>query len=180
MTARTRIAKKPVARKTGGKSALLENCVDSLHLIGFQVYQSSSSFGRAQVVPAKYIIRCFPHESLYGTPGKKEALIVAPDGVAFFKPDDEGNVRVILEAKWQESSGSVDEKLPYIWEAARVSPVKNWVVVLDGRYWKTGRGKAAVGWLVARSADHDGDHRLHVVDRRGFYELADRAWGLGS
>lgn len=176
MSTRRAPAKRRAKRRTSAKSALLEQCVESLHLLGFQIYPSNGTFQRAQVIPAKYVIRNYPHQSLYSTPGKKEALIVAPNGLGFFAPDDDGNAQVILEAKWQESPGSVDEKLPYIWEASRVSPVKNWVVVLDGRYWKSGRGKAAVNWLALRAPGAD-DRRLHVVDRRGFIDLADLAWG---
>lgn len=176
MTVRQRAPKRRTTRQTGGKSVLLEQCVESLHLLGFQVYDSAGSYKRATVVPPRYVIRSFPHESVYGTPGKKEALIVAPNGVSYFALDEGGNARVILEAKWQETSGSVDEKFPYIWEAFCLSPVKNWVIVLDGKYWKTGRGKAAVGWLRSKAPGPAG-RRLHVVDRKGFIELAGLAWG---
>jgi len=176
VTARKRPAQKRPTRRASGKSALLEDCVGSLHLLGFQTYQSNGSFQRARVVPPKYVIRNYPHPSLYGTPGKKEALVVAPDGDGFFTPDEQGCTRIIIEAKWQDSSGSVDEKLPYLWEAFHTSPVRNWVVVLDGRYWKTGRGKAAVSWLGHKAGQFD-DCTLRVLDRKGFIELAMQAWG---
>jgi hypothetical protein len=176
MTVAKRPTKRRPTRRVSGKSALLEDCVGSLHLLGFQTYQSNGSFQRAKVVPPKYVIRSFPHESLYGTPGKKEALVVAPDGRGLFAPDEQGCTRIIIEAKWQDSSGSVDEKLPYIWEAFRASPVHNWVVVLDGRYWKTVRGKAAVNWLGLKAGLFDG-RTLRVVDRKGFIDLAMKAWG---
>ncbi len=176
MTTRRAPAKRQTKRRASGKSALLEDCVGSLHLLGFQTYQSNDTFKRAKVVPDKYVIRNVPHLSLYGTPGKKEALVVAPDGRGLFAPDEQGCVRAIIEAKWQDTSGSVDEKLPYIWEAFRDSPVHNWVVVLDGRYWKTARGNAAVNWLWMKAGKFDG-RSLHVVDRKGFIALAMKAWG---
>jgi hypothetical protein len=174
--------KRPVkrrrSRRTGGKSALLEQCVESLQMVGFQIYQSNARFQRASVVPARYVIRNYPHPSVYGTPGKKEALIVAPNGLGYFALEEDGSAQVILEAKWQEASGSVDEKFPYIWEAFIRSPVRNWVIVLDGRYWRTGRGKAAVGWRRALAPWPEG-RRLHVLDRKGFIDLATMAWGNG-
>ena len=170
------LAKGRPRKRSSGKSALLEDCVQSLGLLGFHEYGTNGSFQRAEVINARYIIRNFPHESVYGTSGKKEALIVAPNGSGSFALDDDGMARVIMEAKWQESSGSVDEKLPYIWEAFRDSPVHNWVVVLDGRYWKTGRGTAAVKWLGRKAGLFDG-RTLRVVDRKGFIDLAMKAWG---
>jgi len=102
--------------------------------------------------------------------------LIHHDGRGLFAPDEQGCVRAIIEAKWQDTSGSVDEKLPYIWEAFRDSPVHNWVVVLDGRYWKTARGNAAVNWLWMKAGKFDG-RSLHVVDRKGFIALAMKAWG---
>jgi len=165
-----------VRKRSSGKSALLEDCVQSLGLLGFHEYGTNGSFKRAEVINARYIIRSFPHESLYGTSGKKEALIVAPNGSGSFALDDDGMARVIMEAKWQESSGSVDEKLPYVWEAFCESSVRNWVVVLDGRYWKTDRGQAAVAWLKSKMPGPE-SRRFYVVDRRGFRDLVRRAWG---
>jgi hypothetical protein len=155
---------------------LLEHCVSSLGALGFHEYATNGSFQRAEVVGARYVIRNYPHPSLYGTRGTKEAFIVAADASGVFVVDDDGLARIVMEAKWQESSGSVDEKLPYIWEAFLASPVRNWVVVLDGRYWKTDRGKAAVAWLRSKQPGPE-KRRFHVVDRRGFHDLVRRAWG---
>jgi len=200
VTARRPPAKRQTKRRASGKSALLEQCVESLHLLDFQIYQSNGSFQRAKVVPVKYVIRNVPHLSLYGTPGRKEALVVAPDGRDLFMPDERGCARIIIEAKWQDVNGSVDEKLPYVWEAFQNSPVQNWVIVLDGRFWKTGRGKAAANWLASKAGqmpmvqvflpagDEDEEpvllesplqlgRTLRVVDRKGFIDLAMQAWG---
>jgi hypothetical protein len=167
---------KPKKRQTGGKSALLEQCVQSLGLLGFHEHPSYRDFQRAEVINPRHVIRNYPHDSLYGTPGRKEAFISAPDGAGCFILDDEGIARIILEAKWQGRSGSTDEKLPLVWEAFLASPIRNWIVVLDGPFWNTNRGKAAAAWLQGRAPGPDG-RQLYVVDRRGFLELARRAWG---
>lgn len=143
-------------------------------MIGFQVYDSHPSFLGASVVPPRYVIKGYPHASLYGTKGRKEGYIHADAN------------EWIVEAKWQEVSGSVDEKLPFIWQSFLASPVRHWIIVLDGRYWKTGRGAQAAGWLKSkgslrditnRDAPADAQRRFVVVDRKGFIDFARRQWG---
>jgi len=166
-------------RQTGGKSQLLEHAVDTLHMVGFQIYRSYGEFQKAEVVGDRYVVRNHPHPSLYCTGGKKEALVVAPPDGGFIAVDEQ--VRIIVEAKYQDTSGSVDEKLPYIWEAFLVSDVPNWVVILDGKYWRTARGKAAVAWLKGRAEGYGSDDRedgvFVVTDRVGFISLARKTWG---
>lgn len=168
----TPATRKRASRRTSGKSQLLEQCVDALRMIGFQMYDSHPQFLKASVVPSRYVIKGYPHISLYGTKGRKEAFIRA-DGSEW-----------ILEAKWQEAAGSVDEKLPYIWQSFLASGVQHWLVVLDGRYWKTGRGDAAARWLASKgklkelTSDGQQDPRRFIVtDRKGFIQFAKREWG---
>lgn len=167
--------RKPPSRRTGKESSLLEACVEGLHLIGFQRYDNFPSFRKAVGHTDRYIVRGWPHESLYGTRGSKEALIVAPPSPGFIS-DPDGRVRIIVEAKCQNVAGSTDEKLPYIWEAFLASPVPNWIAVLDGNAWKSGRGKAAVEWLTTRAKDVPDRRMFVVVDRRGFLDLAKTNW----
>lgn len=52
---------------TGGGSVLLENCIDSLQLLGFEVYPKNSDFVKAgDTVGDKYIIRSYPHDTIWG------------------------------------------------------------------------------------------------------------------
>lgn len=174
--AKPRAKRRPSAPKKK-RSGLLEDCVQLLDGYGFHEY-TTPTFKRAKVIPDRYVRRHYPHTTLYGTVGYKEGLIVAPDdGSGLFSPDNDGILRVVVEAKWQEGSGSTDEKLPLVWEAFLASPVRNWVVVLDGGFWdRTPRGKAAAAWLQAKTPGPEG-RRLYVVDRRGFRDLIKRAWG---
>lgn len=177
----------PTVRKTGSptpgsraatRGALLETCLEQLYQHNFHPYRSYAEFRRAEIVSPRYVIRNFPHASPYGTPGKKEGLIVAPEATpGFFERDEEG-IRVVVEAKYQNSSGSVDEKIPFIWQGFLDSPILNWVVVFDGKYWKTGRGRAAMKWLENRPVPSG--RRLHVVSRTEFQALVRDAWGRSS
>lgn len=162
-------------RRPGGRRAtrhaLLENCVDTLHALGFQLYESQGQFDAASVRPTRYVIRNYPHPSLYGTPGRKEAFIAT-------ETED-----FILEAKWQDASGSVDEKLPYIWEAFLASRVPNWIAVFDGRYWREdARARKGIAWLKAQparwaGAATEGDDRAFLVFYRPeFIKWATSQW----
>lgn len=150
------------------KSQLLEQCVRSLTLCGFQVFDSYDHF-RKSILVDRCVILNFPHNSLYGTKGRKEALIIASTG--WGNPCEDGKFRYIVEAKYQDVSGSVDEKFPYIYESCLTSPFKNWIVILDGYWWKSERGKKAVDWLKRKS-----DGRLTVVNHKNFLELVEKTW----
>lgn len=147
------------------RSALLEQCVQSLHMLNFQIYASQGEYDGAAVRSDRYVICNYPHLSLYGTPGRKEAYIVA------------GDACYILEAKWQDSSGSVDEKLPYVWHSFLDSPVQNWLAVLDGRYWtKDARALQGKRWLKMQQPP---EHReFLVLTRNEFIKWATSKWGF--
>lgn len=74
---------------------------------------------------------------IYGTPIKVDFYI--PTAPKF--PNG-----LVIEAKWQESSGSADEKLPYLWlniEHCFPCPA---IVVIDG----AGFREEAIAWLRSR------------------------------
>lgn len=166
-------------RRASGKSALLEQCVEALQLVGFHIYKGNAVFEKVTVNQKRYVVQNFPHPSLYGGRGFKEAYIVGDDPTGTFVTDENGRAHVIMECKWQEASGSVDEKLPYIYESFLASPYPNWVVIFDGRYWRTPRGKQAVNWLWGKSVS-TGERRLYVVSRNQFIQLAKGTWGNHS
>lgn len=164
-------------RRTSGKSQLLEHGVNTLHALGFQVYDGYPQFKKATVVPQRYVIRNYPHTSIYGTPGRKEAYIVAPASIGF-TCDEHETVRILVEAKWQEASGSVDEKMPFVWQSFLESDIPNWIVIMDGAAWRTPRGKAVVAWMKTRPVPEG--RQWYVTDARGFIHLATDTWGAAA
>jgi hypothetical protein len=89
---------------------------------------------------------------LYGTAGSKEAFVHCDVAGDF-----------IFEAKYQDDSGSVDEKMPYLWEAFLKSSVNQWIIWFDGNWFlKEARGIAAVAWLKSRA-------RERAIEGRSFY-----------
>ena len=91
----------------------------------------------------KYLIHNAPYESVYAvaTPTEEqnrssrcECIISNPQTKTFCR----------IECKWQAVSGSVDEKLPYLY----LNAVERWfeeeiIILIDGKGWKRG----ALFWL---------------------------------
>ena len=88
--------------------------------------------------PAQYgkelLLRHVPFTTIYGHRGYTEFLIRS----------DRLGIRVRIECKWQQSSGSVDEKLPYLYlNCVYAMPEADIIIVLGGGGMKVG----AVKWL---------------------------------
>lgn len=87
------------------------------------------------------VITDAPYDIIYGGLAHIEFLLIL------------GNRQILIEAKRQESSGSVDEKLPYVFANARHNwPAREYVFVMDGDGWREG----AETWIRARDAETEG------------------------
>jgi hypothetical protein len=130
-------------KNTVTRARLLENIVNGLRLIGFELL-TMKQFKAAQdgfrTLPTRYLIRNFTHPSYVDSPGFKEAYLV--DNEACY----------VLEAKHQDGEGSTDEKLGTVWLAFLKSPVAIWVIVFDGHFWRdNARGREVVRWTRAQA-----------------------------
>jgi hypothetical protein len=75
-----------------------------------------------------------PFTTIYQHPGHTEFLLVSK----------KYNLHVRIECKWQQSPGSVDEKLPYLYlNAIEQMPESEIIILIDGKGWKGG----AITWL---------------------------------
>ncbi len=89
----------------------------------------------------RFVILDAPYRSIYGHRARIEFLII------------KGSRQILVEAKRQYSSGSVDEKLPYVYlNAVNNLPERQFVLVLDGDGFKPG----AIDWIKARAEETDG------------------------
>ncbi len=101
-----------------------------------------------------------PYTTIYGTRGRTEFLAVSPR-----LP---GPTRI--EAKWQQVSGSTDEKLPYLYLNAADFPEARVVIVIDGGGWRDG----ALAWLRRAAAAAPEGKTIRVMDLAGFLAWANR------
>lgn len=82
----------------------------------------------------KTVIRQVPFNSIYHHKGRTEFLLV----------NNEKDRRIRIECKWQQSAGSVDEKLPYLYLNCVYGFEETDIILLvDGAGFKPG----AVEWL---------------------------------
>lgn len=77
------------------------------------------------------LIKNVPYTNIYGSTSRTEFMIVA------------GNKKIRIECKWQQSSGSVDEKFPYMFECL-LNVEEDVIILLDGNGYR----KSARDWLI--------------------------------
>lgn len=90
---------------------------------------------KQNLLPSIYIVRNAPFTSIYGHRGKTEFVLV--DNRC------EPEKRIRIECKFQKAKGSVDEKIPYIYEniIEGAYPEKNVIVLLAGNGYRAGTKK---------------------------------------
>ena len=123
-----------MSQSQGGKAnrtgSVLEAIVTStLSTHGFEVvpyreYQKDSSrYG------VELLLKNVPYHTLYGTRGFTEFLIRS----------ERYHLETRIECKWQQSAGSVDEKLPYTYlSCAESVPENDIIILLDGDGFRDG------------------------------------------
>lgn len=83
----------------------------------------------------RLLVSSAPYTTPYKTKGRGEWLIISEEWTGH------------LECKHQECSGSVDEKLPYVFERVKCSNHPDFCLVLSGKFWvKSTRGHSAATW----------------------------------
>lgn len=98
-------------------------------LVNYRIWeQHPESFGK------ELLLENAPFTTVYNHKGTTEFLLVS----------EKYNLHIRIECKWQQVSGSVDEKLPYLYlNAIEAMPEKNIIILIDGTGWKPG----ALKWL---------------------------------
>lgn len=104
-----------------------------------------------------YLVKNYPYTSIYGHQGKTEFLAVS----------SRRKLRVRIECKWQQCSGSVDEKFPYLMENCRIMPEDCIIILVDGGGCKPG----ALAWLKKAAGDC-AEKDIRVLDITGFLKWA--------
>jgi hypothetical protein len=101
----------------------------SFSVVPYQKWmKDSSAYGE------ELLLTDAPYTSIYGHQGKTEFLLQSK----------RLNKSTRIECKWQQSSGSVDEKFPYLYlNCVFAMPENEVIIVLDGG----GAKPSAVAWL---------------------------------
>ncbi len=102
-----------------------------------------------------------PYMSIYNHQGRTEYLII----------NNFQNRRIRVEVKYQQVSGSVDEKFPYLWlNCVYAYPEKEVIILVEGSGFKVG----AKEWLYKQVEDEwliEDDREVKVMNLGEFVEF---------
>ncbi|MGC8864665.1 MAG: PD-(D/E)XK nuclease superfamily protein [Bacteroidales bacterium] len=118
--------------KTGN---ILESTVIAiLEKYGFKLIPYRDYIKYPDKFGAELLLKNVPFTTIYEHHGNTEFLLQSA----------KYNLKIRIECKWQQSSGSVDEKLPYLYlNALEAMPEEHIMIMIDGEGWK----KGAIEWL---------------------------------
>lgn len=141
---------------TGGGSAnkqgkVLESTIlPCLERHGFKVERYSSWIKEPEAFGDELVLTNVPYQTIYGHRGFTEFLLVSKSR----------ELKIRIECKWQQSGGSVDEKLPYLYlNCLWAVPEDDIIIVVGGG----GMKKGAIAWL--KSAVDERLFREHEKSR---------------
>lgn len=143
------------ANRTGN---LLESTVENAFAErGFTILAFREYEKRGMPRDGDYLVKNVPYTSIYGHKGKTEFLALSAAR----------NLEARIECKWQQVSGSVDEKFPYLFENCKIMPEPLVIVLLDGGGYKP----EARRWLRNAAATCT-EKNILVLDLTGFLRWA--------
>lgn len=101
---------------------------------GFELVKYKNWHNNKEKYGTELLVENVPFTTVYGHKGKTEFLLIS----------GRYNINMRIECKWQQVSGSVDEKLPYLYlNIIEAMPEKSVMILIDGGGWKEG----AIRWL---------------------------------
>jgi hypothetical protein len=117
---------------------VLERTVESTFKAkGFEILMFRDWERRKEAYSPDVLLKHCPFKNIYNHDGYTEFLL-------YSKTYPSPNRAIRIECKWQQSSGSVDEKFPYLYlNFIEAMPEKELVIIVDGNGARSG----AVSWL---------------------------------
>ena len=101
---------------------------------GFEIEMYRIWYKKPENYGKELLLKNVPFETIYGHRGNTEFLLIS----------EKYNLKIRIECKWQQSAGSVDEKLPYLYlNTIEAMPEKDIMILIDGDGFKAG----AKTWL---------------------------------
>lgn len=117
-------------RKTNITGSQLEKAVQTVLLEkGFEIEMYRKWKANTDSYGKELLLKNVPFTTIYGHRGNTEFLLLS----------EKYNLKIRIECKWQQSSGSVDEKLPYLYlNTIEAMPEKDIMILIDGDGFKPG------------------------------------------
>ncbi|QQR99115.1 MAG: 4-diphosphocytidyl-2C-methyl-D-erythritol kinase [Sphingobacteriales bacterium] len=122
-------------RKTNITGTQLEKAVQTvLFSKGFEIEMYRKWDENPENYGKELLLKNVPFTTIYGHKGNTEFLLLS----------EKYKLKIRIECKWQQSPGSVDEKLPYLYlNTIESMPENNIIILIDGNGFKSGAKK----WL---------------------------------
>lgn len=159
----------PSKRSTKSGSVLEGTVINSLSLHGFQVVKYSDWIKKPHLYGKELLLKNVPYDTIYGHKGRTEFLLVS----------ERFNKKIRIECKWQQISGSVDEKLPYLYLSAIEKMTEDEIIILyGGNGFKVG----AIQWLkdsVSKRryiSDPNHSRKINVMNVEEFMAWANKVF----
>jgi len=150
----------------GGQT--LESVIGALKLVGFVECSAKELNDPRTLIPnSRLLARNVPYTTVFGTKGRREYFLSSPEWSGE------------LECKFQNSGGSVDEKMVYVTETLKRTSLDKLALVYGGVYWtKETRGQAIITWLKneAKALQHTHHKELLVMTLDDFINWAKKTW----
>jgi len=102
-----------------------------------------------------------PYINLYGGKSRTEFVLCDEDGEM-----------IRIEAKWQQTAGSVDEKFPYMYLSLLETDEPHVIIVIDGG----GQRQSALDWL-AEKAKNETRKKIDIMDMSDFLKWVNEHHG---
>lgn len=121
-----------LANRSG--NTLEKTVVGTLTSIGFEFVKYRDYLKKKELYGKELLLYNVPFTTIYNHQGNTEFLLLS----------EKYRLEIRIECKWQQSSGSVDEKYPYLYlNCIEAMPEKNIIILIDGGGAKIG----ALEWL---------------------------------
>tara|TARA_Y100000741_G_scaffold360276_1_gene342265 strand:+ start:998 stop:1453 length:456 start_codon:yes stop_codon:yes gene_type:complete len=135
---------------------ILEKQVQNLFLEkGFEIVMYSKWSKDRSKYGNELLLKHVPYESIYKHKGYTEFLLLSK----------KYNKQIRIECKWQQSPGSVDEKLPYLFlNAIEKMNEEEIMIIIDGKGWK----KGAIPWLKEAVISSNQSERINILSLTEF------------
>jgi hypothetical protein len=120
---------------------ILEQTVEStFERKGFEVLMYRDWEKHPDQHSGEVLLKNCPFTNIYNHDGNTEFLVIS----------ERKNCKIRIECKWQQSSGSVDEKFPYLYlNCIDAMPENHIIIIVDGGGARLG----AVEWLKTAAKD---------------------------
>ena len=120
------------ANKTG--NVLEQLVIGTLSAHGFPTVKYLDYMKNRNDYDNELLLKNVPYTTLYGGRGYTEFLLIS----------NKYDLEIRIECKWQQTAGSVDEKLPHVYlSAVNAIPEDDVIILIDGKGFR----KGAIPWL---------------------------------